>query len=224
VSIQNIIDKAETISISRSKISGSTISRGGRLRSALVASNQPYMLTVNYAQSQSYTDNRAMMEELDKLDLIHNEDVDIGSTNTNLSWLVDYQGALSTAQIGQLKLSGTYAGNTVDIETEDVTGSSSTDIMFKKGDYITFDNGYRYPYTVTADVTIGAVTAGSNVSVPVSRPIIVQDGYTFNDSKGVLVGPDVTWRVRMTEKPSFTVIPSRYIDVSGAFVFMEVIG
>ena len=224
MSIQDIINKAENITITRSKISGSTISRGGRLRSALVAGNQPYIMSVAYAPYQSYTDNRGMIEELNRIDLIHSEDIDIGSTNPNLSWLVDYQGDLSSAQIGQLKLKGTYGGNTIDIETEDLTGAAATDIMFKKGDYITFDGGYRYPYTVTADITVGVVAAGFFVSVPLSRPIIVQSGYTFDDTKGILVGPDVTWTVKMTSKPSFTVIPGRYIQVDGEFVFMEVIG
>ena len=224
MSIQNIINKAENVTISRSKISGSTISRGGRLRSALVASNQPYMFTVTFAPYRSYADMRATMEQLETLDLIHAEDIDIGSTNTGLSWLVEYQGELSAAQLGQLKLKGTYAGNTSDIETEDVTGSSTTDLIFKKGDFITFDSGYRYPYQVTADVQIGTVTTGSYVSVPVHRPIITQTGYTFDDTKGVLVGTDVTWRVKMTQKPDFTVIPGRYVQATGEFVFMEVIG
>lgn len=224
MSIQNIIDKAESITITRGKVSGSTISRGGRLRSAIVAGNQPYTFTVAYAPYQSYTDSRAKMEELERLDLVHSEDIDIGSTNSGLSYLTEYQGELTSAQIGQLKLKGTYSGNTIDIETEDVTGSSSGDLMFKAGDYITFDDGYRYPYQVTADTPIGLVATNSFVTVSVHRPIITQTGYTFDDTKGVLVGTDVTWTVKMIQKPNFTVIPGRYIQPSGEFVFMEVIG
>lgn len=224
MSIQNIIDKAESVTILRNKISGSTITRGGRLRSALVAGNQPYSFVVAYAPYQSYADNRGMLEELERLDLIHSEDIDIGSTNTGLSWLTEYQGELTTAQIGQLKPKGTYVGNTIDIETEDVTGSSSSDLIFKKGDYFTLDSGYRYPYQVTADVAIGTVTTNSFVTVPVHRPIIAQSGYTIDTNKGILVGTDVTWRVKMLQKPNFNIIPSRYIEASSEFVFMEVIG
>ena len=223
MSIQNIIDKAENIVITRGKISGSTISRGGRLRSALVAGNQPYIFTVTFAPYQTYSNMRSTIEDLEKLDLVQYEDIDIGSTNTGMSWMVEYQGDLTTAQLGNLKLSGTYSGNSIDIETEDVTGSSSSDLMFRKGDYITFTDGYKYPYQVTADVQIGAVTTGSNVTVNVHRPIIAQTGYTFNDTKGVLVGTDVTWRVKMTQKPGFTVIPGRYVQATGDFVIMEFI-
>lgn len=220
MSIQNIIDKAEEIAISRNTVSGSTLSRGGRLRSAAVAGNVPYRFSVSYAPYQTYADSRATIEEIERLDLVHSETVDIGSTNAGLSWVTAYQGDMSAVQIANLSLTGTYTGNTIDVDTANVTGSSSSDILFKKGDYISFDSGYVYPYTVTADVQIGSVAPGSNVSVPVHRPIISQTGYTFA-GKGVLVGNDVTWRVRMISKPTYRLIPGRYVAWSGEFVLME---
>ena len=223
MSIQSIINKAENITISRNKISGQTMSRGGRLRSALVASAQPWTIGVEYAPYQTLESMRGIIEDLEKLDVIGSEDVDIGSTNVNLSWLVSYQGELTPAQIGQLAVSANPIGNTIDIKTDAVTGSSPGDIVFKKGDYITFDTGYRYPYTVTADITIGAVFGGSVISVQLNRPVIEQPGYTF-PNKGVLVGTDVTWRVKCMNKPTYTVIPGRYVVVSGEYVFMELIG
>lgn len=223
--IQTVIDRAETITVLKKKLNGSTISRSGRIRTAQVASAQPFRFTVEYAPMQQYTPLRGVLEELDRLDTIFTEAIDIGSTNAGLSWITGYQGDLTPAQLGQISVVSASA-QTITLSTQNVTGSSATDYLVKAGDYIQFDSGYKYPYCVTQDVQIGATggsgTDGTEVSISVHRPILSQDSYTIA-GKGILVGNDVTWQVKMLSKPNYTVLPSRYVEFTGSFELMELI-
>ncbi len=219
--IQTIIDRAETITVIKKKLSGSTISRSGRLRTAQVASAQPFRFRVAYAPMQQYAPLRGVLEEIDRLDTVFTEAIDIGSTNAGLGWVTAYQGDLSSAQIGQLSVDSASA-QTITLDTSSVTGSSATDYVVKAGDYIQFDNGYKYPYCATQDVQIGAVGATTTVSIPVHRPILSDGSYTF-PNKGILVGNDVTWQVKMLSKPAYTVLPSRYVEFTDDFELMELI-
>lgn len=219
--IQSVIDKAELITVSKQKLTGTTISRSGRLRTSMVASAQPFRFSVKYADMQKYETLRGVLEDLDTLDTVGSEAIDIGSTNTGLSWITAYQGDLTGAQVGQLSVDS-YSGSTITLSTSSVTGSSPSDYVVKKGDYIQLDSGYKYPYCATSDVQIGAVGAGTKVSIPLHRPILTQTGYTISGA-GVVVGNDVTWQVKMLSKPSYTIIPARYVEFEGNFELMELI-
>jgi len=225
MSIQNVINKAETIFITPTKTSGTTISRSGRIKSAQVMTAQPFRITVNFMARGTYADYRATMTELDRLDVINSEGIDIGSTNSGLSWITEYQGDMTANNISNLSITS-YSGGSILVNTSNVTNTNPTDILFKAGDYITFNAGYRYPFVVTQDVQIGAVVTpglgGSNVTVTLHRPVIFQTGYTVA-GKGILVGNNVTWNVQMLSKPQYEIIPGRWIEFSGPLELMEVI-
>jgi len=99
-------------------------------------------------------------------------------------------------------------------------GASASDVVLAKGDYFQLDDGYKYPYTVTQDVLFGV---GGVVSVPINRPFIAQSGYTPGGA-GILVGSQVTWTVKMLAKPTYILMPNRYVGFSGDFTLIEVIG
>jgi len=219
MSIQNVIDNAISIIVERTKIAGSSLSRSGRFTTGLQVSNQPFGFTVQYRPVQIYADVRAVLEEIDRLDVINSEQVDIGSTNTGLSWITAYMGDLTTAQLGQLELTST-AANTITFDTSSVVGATSTDYVVKKGDYIQLETGYKYPYTATADVQFGA--AGT-ITIPINRPFIEQTGYT-KTGKGLVAGNDVVWTVKMLTKPTYTILPNRFVEFTGPFTLVEVIG
>jgi hypothetical protein len=96
---------------------------------------------------------------------------------------------------------------------------SGSGFIFRKGDYIQPASSYRYPYTVTADV---AYSTSSNVTIPVHRPVISQTGYTFA-GKSIVVGSNVTWRVKMLKKPTYTIVPYDRIQWDSGFQLIEVI-
>lgn len=221
MSLQKIIDRAETVVISRNKLAGSTVSRSGRLRTSVVGSSQPFRFTVKYAPMAQYEQVRDLLEDINSLDTVFQETVDIGSTNAGLSWITEYKGDLSTANMGNLSVAQAV-GTILVLNTNTLVGTSPTDYAFRKGDYIQLDAGYKYPYTVTQDVQVGIVGVGSQILVPLSRGFIEQTGYTTVGA-GIVAGTDVRWQVKMLSKPNFTLEPARYINFNTEFELMEVI-
>jgi len=221
MSLQNIIDRSETINIARNKLAGSTVSRSGRLRTNVIATAQPFKFTVKYAPMQKYQDARALLEQINRLDKVFAEVIDIGATNSGLSWITEYQGDLSQANLDLLTVDD-FAGTILFLDTASLTGTSPTDYLFKQGDYIQFSNGYKYPYTVTEDVQVGVVGTGTVALVPLSRGIIAQNGYTIANAN-IVAGTDVRWQVKMLEKPNFSLQPARFLEFDSEFELMEVI-
>ena len=218
MSLQAVIDRANTIKVARNKMSGQTISRSGRIKTSSVATAVPFQFTVTMANGLRYSTNRELVEEIDRLGRIFTETVDIGNTNPGLAYITEYLGSLSSVQLGQITVDSADA-LAIELDVSAVTGTSAATIMFRKGDFIQLDTGYKYPYTITSDVLRGS---GSTVTVPINRPFIEQDSYTVSD-KGILVGTDVTFTVIMTQKPDYRIVPHDLLEFTGNFELVEVI-
>jgi len=218
MSMQTIFNNAMSINIDRRKLAGQTISRSGLVKISSVATNVPWVFVVAMHPATQWSTNRELFEEIDRLDRIFEEQIDIGNTNPNLNYITSYQGDFTSGQIGQITVDS-YSGLNLTLDMTGVAGVGSTDYVVKKGDFIQLDGAYRYPYTVTADVLRGTDTT---VVVPLNRPFIAQDGYT-EVGAGVVVGSDVTWRLVMTKKPSYTIVPYDRAIFNSEFEFVEVI-
>ena len=215
MSLQTIINNASEINIDRRKVTSSVITRSGQLKTAERLPSV-YSFIVSVADGLTYSTNRSLIEELDRIDTTIEEEVNIGSSNSGLDYITSYQGICNATQIGQITVTSATGGNIV-LNTTAVTGSPSGD-LFKKGDYIQLDTNYRYPYTVTSDVAF----SGTSVTVPIHRGFIDQTGYTVS-GKGINVGKDVTWRVKAVQNPTYSIIPYDRISFSGSFQLVEVI-
>ena len=216
MSLQTIVDNATYVTIYRKKIAGQSISRSGRLLTSEVVSAVPYQFTTGMHGGLQYSTNRALTESLNSLDVTEESTIDIGTTNTGLAYITAYQGDLSAAQIGQIDVTSALASSLV-LDTTAVTGTPSGNV-FEKGDYLILDGGYRYPYQVTADVAWHV----STITVPLSRNFIPQDSYT-PAGKGIAVGSAVTWKVKMINKPRYSVIPGDLLEFDSDFEFIEFI-
>tara|TARA_R100001460_G_scaffold37635_3_gene72010 strand:- start:4489 stop:5139 length:651 start_codon:yes stop_codon:yes gene_type:complete len=215
MSFQTIINNATAITVNRRKVTSSTVSRSGILKTAERLPSV-YSFTVGMNDGLKYSTNRDLVEELDRLDTTIEEEINIGSTNTGLAYITQYLGNLSASQIGQVTVTSA-SGNEIVLNTTSVSGSPTGNI-FKKGDYIQLDNNYRYPYTVTADVAY----SGTSVTVPIHRGFLSQTGYTVS-GKGINVGKDVTWRVKAIQNPLYGIAPHDFLVFQDNFVFYEVI-
>lgn len=213
MSIQTIVNNASSITIDRHKTSGQTISRSGIVRTAELASNIPWLFTVEMHNGLAYSTNRAVTEEIDRLDRTIEEEINIGLTNTGLDYITRYQGDASG--IASVTVSSVSGSNIV----LNCSSAGSGTYLFRKGDYIQPASGYRYPYTVTADV---AFSTSTSVTIPVNRPVITQSGYTFS-GKSIKVGSNVTWRVKMLKKPTYTIVPYDRIQWDSNFQLIEII-
>lgn len=220
MSIQTIINNAVSIKVDRRKVVGQTVSRSGQVKIGSIASNVPWVFTVSMHTGLKYSANRSLVEELDRLDRVFTETIDIGGSNPGLGYITEYKGDLEAADVNQLSVASTGVLTvTLNVNTISNPNVTSTSYIFRAGDYFQLDNGYKYPYTVTADVLRGS---GTTVTVPINRPFINQASYT-EVGKGVVVGSDVTWQVVMSKKPSWIVIPHDRIQFSDAFELVEVI-
>ena len=219
MSIQTIIDNAQFITIDKTKLSAQTISRSGRVLTSEVSTAMPYRFTVGMHDGLKYSTNRDVLEELDRLDRTIEESIDIGATNTGLNYITSYQGDVDG---GSLSMVG-FDGAELYVNASSATATSGN-VLFKKGDYIQPQGNtstYRYPYQVTSDVN-GIGVGQSNVTVPVHRPVISQDGVSLT-SGGVDYGSDVTFTVKMMKKPMYSVVPHDLIAWDSEFQLIEII-
>lgn len=213
MSIQTFLDRATFLTVDKRKVSAQTITRSGHVKTAEVASANPYRFAFGVTAGYKYSTNRAALEELDSLDITDEEEIDIGATNTSLSYLTAYQG--DSTGIGSITITG-RSGNTLILNC---SAAGSGTFLFKKGDYIQPASGYRYPYQVTADV---AHTTSSSVTIPLSRAFIDQTGYSLN-GKSLLTGNSVRWHVKMVNKPSYTVLPHDRFSLDNDIEVVEII-
>jgi len=211
MSLQTIIDNATFISFDQKKIAGQSMSRSGRLLTSEFATSVPFKFTVGMHEGLAYSTNRDLISSLNTLDITVEENIDIGSTNAGMSYITN---ALGDGFTGSLSATSA-SGSTLVVNTSSASGSGN---LFKKGDLISLGSSYRYPYFVTADVA----WSGSSVNVPLHRPFIAQDGYTVS-GKAILIGKDVTWNVKMVNKPTYSVVPYDRVVFNTDFELIEVI-
>jgi len=213
MSLQTIVDNATYVTIYRKKIAGQSISRSGRLLTSEVVSAVPYQFTSGMHSGLQYSTNRGLTEDLNALDVTEEATIDIGTTNTGLAYITAYQG--DSTGIGAVTCVSA-SGSTL---TVNASSAGSGTFLFKKGDYIQPASSYRYPYQVTADV---AHTTSSSVSIPLSRPFIPQDSYTLS-GKGIVVGSAVSWKVKLINKPKYSVMPGDILQFDSEFEYLEFI-
>jgi len=215
MSIQRIIDNASFITINKRKSVGQTISRSGHIKTAV---QQPslYRFTVGVDQGLTYSANRDLLQDLDNIDRNGESNVDIGSTNTGISYITSYQGGKTG---GTLSINS-YDGDQIYVDQTSVTGSGD---LFKAGDFIQplgNTSTYRYPYQVKYDVTLN--TGSSNTIIFVDRPVLSQDGVSLTGSDFRL-GSDVRFHLKALVMPTYSVIPHDRIGFSSDFELIEVL-
>ena len=219
MSLQNIINNASSISIDKRKVTSSVLTRSGVLRTTAFLGHQPYFFTVNFSASLKYSENRDILEDIDTLDRVTEEVINIGSSNLGLQYITRYQGNMSNASINTITVNNVVDFGNLYLNCSSVSAGSG--YLFKKGDFIQpkgNTNVYRYTYQVTSDV---AYSTSSNVAIPVHRRLFEQPGQTYIGG-GIRVGKDVTWPVKMLQKPNYTILPYDRVVFDGDFQLVEV--
>jgi len=216
MSLQTIIDNATFVETDIREISGSTLSRSGHYKTADRNVNV-YSFTVGMHEGLTYSTNRGVLQDIYSTGTTTEANISLNN-NSNMNYLTEYQGDIAGAQINNITMVGSN-GSELYINCSSATGSGN---LFKKGDYIQPKGNtdtYRYPYQVTSDVTF---STGSNVTIPVHRPVLSQDGVALT-SGGIKVGNDVRWQVKITNLPKYSVVPHDRIAFNSNFELVEVI-
>lgn len=211
MSIQSLINIAETLEIDRRKQVSQQLSRSGIVKVTESVSRQPWRMTAMISAVLRYADAREVMESIDQYDRVSYQDVDF----TNFSWMWKYRGDLTTNQLASLTVSS-FVGNQLTLSVTGVTGSASQ-YIFKKNDIFTFGSS-PYPFTVVTDVQRGS---GSTVVVTTHRPNFT---VTSLVGAGLTVGPTVKFRMIARSMPTYRVIPGPYVEFTGPLELIEFTG
>lgn len=219
MSLQRIINSAGSITIDKRKVTSSVLTRSGVLRTSAFLGHQPYFFTINFTPSLKYSQNRDLLEDIDTLDRTTEEVINIGSSNLGLEYITRYQGNMSAGGINTITVNNVADFGNLYLNCSSI--GSGSGYLFKKGDFIQpkgNTNVYRYTYQVTSDV---AYSTGANVRIPVHRRLFEQPGQTYIGG-GIKVGKDVTWPVKMLQKPNYTILPYDRVVFDGEFQLVEV--
>jgi hypothetical protein len=202
------------------------LTRNGVLRTTSLASYQPWSFTVTFPGSLKYSQNRELLRDIDTLDRITEETINIGNTNSNLSWITRYQGNANNTSLNSITcISSSSDESNLYLNCSSVTGS--TGYLFRKGDFVQpkgNTGGYRYTYQVTSDITLASAAGSSNVRIPVHRDVYSQIPYGVTiGGAGIKWGSNVSFPVKMLQKPSYTILPYDRVTFDSEFQLIEVI-
>ena len=198
---QYVFDNAETLSINKRRVIGTTITRDNTVRS-VNRFGQTWRFEVKLPDGIAWSEARPYIELMETLDRNTVGTVQINNAGYN-TWFTAYQG--NAANSAAITASWTQGAGTITL----TGGQAASGFNFKAGDIIQLGTTGRV-YSVTANVATGTNT------VPVHRPIIDTSG------TGTLrVGPAVTWSVLCTEFPSWTIFSRDQVSWSGPFIFYE---
>lgn len=202
MSFQNIIDRAQSISIAKRKKVAQTQARDGTVKTTSIG-GQVWEFRVRLPDGPRWTDYRQLIETWEAKDRVNTDTIQIN--NANHSWISQYQGNLGSTAGITVSFS---SGNTVTI-TAGATGLSPGQFKFKAGDFIQLGAAGAV-YSVAANV------AHNSNTITTHRPIRDAAG-----SYGLIVGPAVTWTVYCVEFPNWTLFARDQVSWSGDFVFVE---
>jgi hypothetical protein len=212
MSLQKIVDSAQSLEINRTRLVASTVSRNGRLLTASRNWVNPWRITVEPRPVWPWADYRQYFEPVINGDRLTTHTVLLGNT---APWIIDYQGnvARTSNQLNAPVVVQSVTGTTWTITTTGLTGQT----LFKAGDILQ-PVGHYYPYVVTADTVI----SGNTTTVTTHRGYIPQTSYTIAGA-ALKVGAGCSWRVRVTGMPTYRMLPSRLAEFTGNFELTEVV-
>jgi len=211
MSLQTIIDSAQTIDIDRRKIVGQTISRSQRLRTAERESSVAFKITVTPVARFRYSQYRTVLESLMQKDRFEESKVNLAN-RSGLDYITRYQGGLTSGQLSSMTISQ-FTGTTVTFGS--LPSVSSSTYLFRAGDFIQPANS-RYPYIVTQDLQRGSL---SQATATVHRSLITSENTTTTGT--FLVGTATTLQLVVTELPTYRLIQRDWAEFSGDFTLVE---
>lgn len=233
MSLQSIINVAETISFNRRKLIGVQYTRNEIVKTSELVGRNPWRMTVKVSALLPYgsTETRNILEGLDKIDRKIPETISfnpsLGAAG-GLSWMLDYRGAMSNSELSML-IVDRLGGDGYDYNQMVVSGlpqagprSVSTAVLFEAGDFVQVD-GLPYPFTVVNRVTRGI---GNTVTLTLHRNSFLNPSECAG--QGLKVGNQVSFNMVCVNMPTYTVQPGAqqggYITFDDNFQLYEYTG
>lgn len=217
MSIQSIINDAESIEINRRRVVGIQYTRNEIARTSELTTRNPWRLTIKNSSLKNYNEVRSQLEEIDRLDRNQPEVISF-SNNPNLAYMFAYQGDVYTTSSFTSVTVQSFTGTNLILTN--LPALASNEYIFKKGDFIQVDS-YPYPFTSRTDVLRGT---GNTVSITTHRPNFIG---TATHNHHILVGNDVQFNVFCPNMPSYTLVAGGYgslVSWNGDFQLYEYTG
>ena len=225
MSIQSIINIAETIQINRRKVVGIQYTRNEIARVSELVTRNPWRMTVQVSALLDYSNStvRAVLEELDRKDRKLPEEITFAD-NPKLSWMFAYQGALTSAERSALRVQsfggGGLAYNSLVLTGLPTTGPNSlpSAVLFRKGDIIQV-GGYPYPFTVQNTTVLRG--SSNTVSITTHRENFISTSLV---NASVVIGPSVEFNMLCTNMPTYTFVNKNLVKFDSSFELYEYTG
>lgn len=211
MSLQNIIDTAQTIDFDRRRMVGQTISRSQRLRVSERDSAVAFRITVTPVARWRYSQYRSTLESLMTADRFEETEINLAN-QPGLRYLTEYQGGLNATQLGNLTIQQ-FTGTSVTITTLPAVATAT--VIFRPGDFIQPSNS-RYPYIVTNTVLRGNT---STVTATVHRSLITSENTSTTGT--FAVGTGTTLRLVVTDLPTYRLVQKDWAEFTGDFTLVE---
>ncbi len=212
MSIQTIINTAQSIEVSRPALVASSMSRSGRLFTGTRNWTKPWRFTVSPKPIWRIAEARGVIEAIMTNDKHTEQQVSLGQS---ASWITAYQGSMSISSGALVGVTcASSSGNTIVIN---YTGSFNGQVILQPGDIIQ-PAGHRYPYVVTGAVVATGATGTATVNL--HRGFLPQTGYSINNVN-LLVGSACLWRVKVSNLPAYRYLPGQLVEFTDDFELIE---
>lgn len=229
MSLNTILSISESVSINDHRFVGQVLSRNQMVTVGEIQTRVPFQFSFKPHDYLLYSQNRTILQNLRSADRLTEQVLNFGATG----WInyIKYQGAMTSAQIASVTITGTAGASTVTLGT--LPSIASGTYLVRTGDFLQYG---RSVYIATADVTRGG---GSTVTVSLHRPI-ASDAYT-GTAIPLVIGEygttryigggyayaqyvGVSFPVLLREYPTYTLIPmtnDSFLQWSGSFTAIE---
>jgi hypothetical protein len=216
MSLQTIINYAESITINRRKVAGIQFTRNQIARVSSLVTRNPWRFTVKMPALLNYAESRGLIETLDKIDRITPQEITFSSV-PGQSFMFAYQGAMNATQRAAVTITS-FVGKTLTVEVSPTLSTGA--VIFKAGDVIQIA-GYPYPFSVESKVV---KAAGSTVSVTVHRGNFFDPTEDPVTGLTLVYGNAVRFNMLCTNMPTYTIIPGPYVQFDSDFELYEFTG
>jgi hypothetical protein len=195
--LQNIINKSNQLTINRRRVIGIQYTRNEIVKTAMTPTINPWKFTVKASNGFIYSEVRDMLEELDRLDRNNYEFVSF-SSNSNMSWMFAYRGAMDAAAISAITITS-FSGNQLVLGNLPALDPSA--VLFKPNDIIQVGS---FCFTSTTQILRGS---GSTVTITTHRPYFASIDPAGH---GIVVGNSVSFPVVCVNMPTYKLIPGAF--------------
>jgi len=208
--LQDIINKAGTINIDRRKVVGLQVTRNEIPRTSLTPTRNPWRFIIEMPPVLSWWDHRDLVEALDTLDRYSPQIVNF--SNSCVSWIWRYQGALTQGQVNGLSVTG-FSGTQITLSGLVAAGITGGTIMFLANDLIQI-GANPYPFTVASTSVVA--TGANTITFTVNRPNFLSSGAWTNAS--ITVGPNCNFNLFCPNMPTYKLVPGNQFRYQGTLI------